>query len=66
MPSSEKLRREIVPGMLVRIRPFDEYPEHTFEVTDVYDDCVCGYSRSGPLAGEYGEPEYDLILRILD
>ncbi len=52
--------------MLVRIRPFDEYPEHTFEVTDVYDDCVCGYSRSGPLAGEYGEPAYDLILRILD
>lgn len=51
-------------GSLVVIRAFDDIPEHLFEVFDVYDDCVGGYSRTGPLAGEYGEPEFALIKAI--
>lgn len=51
-------------GSVVVIRAFDDIPEHLFEVLDVYDDCVGGYSRTGPLAGEYGEPAFDLIKAI--
>jgi hypothetical protein len=51
-------------GTIVVIRAFDDIPEHLFEVTEVYDDCVGGYSRTGPLNGEYGEPEFDLIKSV--
>ena len=51
-------------GSLVVIRAFDDIPEHLFEVFEVYDDCVGGYSRTGPLAGEYGEPEFALIKAV--
>jgi len=30
----------------VTIRAFDEFPEHQFEVDDVFDDCVSGYSEA--------------------
>ncbi len=56
----------LIPGMHVIIRAFDDIPEHTFEVFEVYGDCVGGYSRTGPLAGEYGEPELSMILRVVD
>jgi hypothetical protein len=50
---------------IVVIRAFeDEWPEHLFRVTDVWEDCVGGVSLTGPLKDEYGEPEYDLILRV--
>ena len=50
---------------IVVIRAFeDEWPEHLFRVTDVWEDCVGGVSLTGPLKDEYGEPAYDLILRV--
>lgn len=51
---------------MVVIRAFDGFPEHLFRVSEVFDDCVTGYSLTGPLAGEYGEPGFELILRVLE
>tara|TARA_R110002049_G_C9132760_1_gene559129 strand:+ start:1587 stop:1772 length:186 start_codon:yes stop_codon:yes gene_type:complete len=49
---------------VVVIRAFDDIPEHLFRVWEVYDDCITGYSITGPLEGVYGEPAYDLIIKI--
>ena len=49
---------------VVVIRAFDDWPEHLFQVWEVYDDCTSGYSITGPLEGVYGEPAFDLILRV--
>lgn len=49
---------------IVVIRAFDEYPEHLFRVSEIFEDCVTGYAITGPLNGEYGEPAYDLILKV--
>ena len=46
-------------------RAFDDVPEHWFLVEEVLDDCVTGVAVTGPLAGEYGEPEIPMILRVL-
>ena len=53
------------PGDVVVIAAFDEVPEHWFEIEEVLDDCVTGTAITGPLAGEYGEPELAMILRVL-
>jgi hypothetical protein len=53
-------RRE---GDIVVIRSSDDWPEHLFEVDEVFEDCVSGYSLTGPLSGVYGEPGWELILR---
>ena len=53
------------PGDVVVIAAFDEVPEHWFEIEEVLDDCVTGIAITGPLAGEYGEPELSMILRVL-
>lgn len=53
-------------GDIVVIRAFDDIPEHLFQVSEVYEDCITGYSISGALEGEYGEPAFDLILRLHD
>ena len=42
----------------------DDIPEHLFRISEVHEDCVGGYSITGPLAGEYGEPSFDLILKV--
>lgn len=52
----------IKPGDIVRIAAFDDVPEHDFEVISVEDDCITGIVLSGPLAGEYGEPDLSLVL----
>jgi len=54
------------PGDVVVIEAFDEVPEHWFQVDDVLDDCVTGVALTGPLKGEYGEPELAMIVRVLD
>lgn len=59
-------QQKLAPGVRVVLRAFDDIPEHMFKIDEVYEDCVGGYSLTGPLAGEYGEPEFDLILRVLD
>ncbi|TKZ21968.1 hypothetical protein FAP39_04955 [Shimia litoralis] len=51
-------------GDTVVIRAGEDWPEHLFRVAYVFDDCVGGYSLTGPLAGEYGEPDFDLVLRV--
>ena len=53
------------PGDVVLIEAFDEVPEHWFLVEEVLDDCVTGRAVTGPLAGEYGEPEFAMIVRVL-
>ena len=55
----------LTPGCIVLIAAFDDVPEHTFRVEEVFEDCVSGMALTGPLAGEYGEPDLSLILRVL-
>ena len=52
-------------GDVVVIGAFDDVPEHNFRVEDVLEDCVTGVALTGPLAGEYGEPEFEQIVRVL-
>lgn len=53
-------------GDVVVIGAFDEVPEHLFRIEDVLDDCITGVALTGPLAGEYGEPELAMVLRVAD
>jgi hypothetical protein len=54
------------PGDVVVIGAFDEVPEHWFATEEVLEDCVTGVALTGPLAGEYGEPELAMIVRVVD
>ena len=51
----------IEPGSIVTILAFDDVPEHQFRVDEVFEDGVGGIALTGPLAGEYGEPDWSLI-----
>ena len=51
-------------GDVVVIRAGEDWPEHLFRVDEVYEDLVTGYSITGPLKDEYGEPDFNLILRV--
>ena len=53
------------PGDVVIIKAFDDVPEHEFLVHEVFEDCVTGVALTGPLAGEYGEPELAMIVRVV-
>ena len=55
----------ITPGCTVLIAGFDDIPEHQFLVQDVFEDLVTGIALTGPFAGEYGEPDIALVLRVL-
>ena len=55
----------ITPGSTVLIASFDEIPEHSFRVEEVFEDCITGTALTGPLAGEYGEPDFALVMRVL-
>jgi hypothetical protein len=50
------------PGDVVKVLAFDEVPEHLFLVDEVSEDHVTGWALTGPLAGEYGEPELTMVL----
>lgn len=52
-------------GCIVLIAAFDDVPEHRFRVDEVYEDFVTGQALEGPLAGEYGEPDIEMILRVV-
>ncbi|MCL7465659.1 hypothetical protein [Phaeovulum sp. NW3] len=54
------------PGDVVVIGAFDDVPEHRFLVDEVFEDFVTGVALTGPLQGEYGEPELSMIVRVLD
>ena len=53
------------PGDVVVIAAFDDVPEHQFRVDEVFEDCVTGVALTGPLAGEYGEPDRSMIVRVV-
>ena len=55
----------ITPGSTVLIAGFDDIPSHQFLVEEVFEDCITGTALTGPLAGEYGEPDIGLVLRVL-
>ena len=55
------MTESIHPGDVVTILAFDDVPEHLFRVDEVYDDCVTGVALTGPLAGEYGEPDLSMV-----
>ena len=56
---------KIRPGDIVVIEGFDDIPEHHFKVAEVYEDLVTGTALTGPLAGEYGEPEREPITAVI-
>ena len=56
---------KIRPGDIVVIEGFDDIPEHHFKVAEVYEDLVTGTAITGPLAGEYGEPERERITDMI-
>ena len=55
----------ITPDCTVLIAGFDDIPSHQFLVDEVFEDCITGTALTGPLAGEYGEPDITLVLRVL-
>lgn len=57
---------DISEGTIVVLRASEDWPEHLFRVDYVFDDCVGGYSLTGPFAGEYGEPLVEDILSVHD
>ena len=56
---------EIKPGDVVVIIGFDDIPDHQFQVEEVYEDLVTGTVLTGPLAGEYGEPDREMIVEVI-
>ena len=57
--------KDLHPGSVVLIAAFDDIPEHQFQVEEVFDDLVTGIALTGPLAGEYGEPELGMIVQVI-
>jgi len=55
----------ITPGSIVLVAGFDNIPAHQFSVEEVFEDCITGTALTGPLAGEYGEPDIALLLQVL-
>ena len=55
----------ITPGSTVLIAGIDEIPTYQFLVEEVFEDRITGTALTGPLAGEYGEPNIALVLRVL-
>ena len=55
----------ITPGCVVLLASFDDIPTHQFLVEDVFEDCITGTALTGPLAGEYGEPDIPLVIKVL-
>ena len=55
----------LTPGCTVLLAGFDDIPSHQFLVEEVLKDCITGTALTGPLAGEYGEPDLDLVVRVL-
>ena len=47
------------------IRAFDDVPEHVFVIHTIEDGYVTGMALTGPFAEESGEPDIELVLRVL-
>ena len=57
--------KDLTPGCTVLLAGFDDIPAHEFLVEEVFEDLVTGTALTGPFAGEYGEPDIALVLRVL-
>ena len=64
-PGDERNTQDLQPGCIVLIAGFDDIPEHQFQVDEVYEELVTGTVLTGPLAGEYGEPEIELVTAVI-
>ena len=47
------------------IAGFDDIPEHEFRIEEIYEEFVTGMALSGPFVGEYGEPDKEMIVKII-
>ena len=47
------------------IAGFDDIPEHEFRIEEIYVEFVTGMALSGPFAGEYGEPDKEMITAVI-
>ena len=47
------------------IEGFDDIPEHKFLIEEIYEAFVTGMALSGPFAGEYGEPDIEMITAVI-
>ena len=56
---------DIRPGCIVLIEGFDDIPEHEFRIEEIYEEFVTGMALSGPFAGEYGEPDIEMIIAVI-
>ena len=57
--------KDLTPGCTVLIAGFDDIPAHQFFVDEIFSDLITGTALTGPFAGEYGEPDITLVLRVL-
>ena len=57
--------KDLRPGCIVLIEGFDDIPEHEFRIEEIYEAFVTGMALSGPFAGEYGEPDIEMIVKII-
>ena len=56
---------DIRPGCIVLIEGFDDIPEHEFRIDEICEEFVTGLALSGPFAGEYGEPDIEMITAVI-
>ena len=56
---------DIRPGDVVVIGGFDDIADHQFQVEEIFEDLVTGTVLTGPLAGEYGEPDIEMIIAVI-
>lgn len=57
--------KDLTPGCTVLISGFDDFPAHQFLVDEIFSDLVTGTALTGPFAGEYGEPDIELITAVI-
>ena len=57
--------KDLSSGCIVLIEGFDDIPEHEFRIEEIYEAFVTGMALSGPFAGEYGEPDKEMIVKII-
>ena len=57
--------KDLTPGCTVLIAGFDDFPAHQFLVDEIFSDLVTGTALTGPFAGEYGEPDIELITAVI-
>ena len=56
---------DLRPGSIVLIAGFDDIPEHEFRIEEIYEEFVTGMALSGPFVGEYGEPDIEMIVKLI-